>query len=585
MHQSFFSLLFQQKIIYKQTRFGGIVRIISGPEVLPDDSTLEGQGITDGSTIYIVIKPDREISLCIKHGPKEITCSVSNSMRVGSLKQQLMDGGTVGYEPDEFSLIVSADDITKDISLHDDSQPLHMYGVNDNTTIRIVRRSVTIQLVSPDGNKYSCTFPKTTTVNEMKEKLEPITGIFSSYARFQFPMGFIYFVQTGSQYRKLQGENPIGTILEDNDVIYCIEDIFVPQKQTAPVYYNNKTEIGRVGWSRNGEPVFSLKLRVQHQLGFPASSVDVTPEGNRVDYQSHYRINVMPNVSNLEEHKITDSSIAAEHENKIRLHVKMGPKEITCSMSSSVRVRDLKQKLIDGGTVGFEPDEFSLIVSADDNAGITEDISLHDDSQPLHLYGVNDKSTIRIISRSVMIQLVNPSGEIFYQRFPKAMTANQLKEKLQPLIDFFTLNTASTSQTLLCGPLTPRIGAIFFLQTGSRYRKLQGEERIGTILEDNGVIYCIEDLISYHARMVPVYHADPSKIEFRRQRQRGARYEAKKVEIGQVGWNYDETVLTLKLRVQHQLGFPVSCVDVKLINQPKAFRFSREAYPIEVNVS
>ena len=531
----------------------------------PDDSTLEERAIKEGQT---------------KLGPREVTCSMKNSVRVRNLKQQLIDGSTVGSDLSEFGLVEKGG-VTEDIPLHDESLPLHLYGVDDNTTIRIVSRSIMIQLVNPMGNIFYHSFPKTMTLNQLKEKMESTNGFFSSYGRPQFPMGIIYFLQTGSQYRKLQGEKQIGTILKDNDVIYCIEDIFVPQKQTAAVYYN-ETEIGRVGFSGNNENVFSLKLRVQHQLGIPASYVDVIPDNYTVDWQSLHRINVVPNISTLKQHGITDSCNAAKCDKEIILKVKLGPKEDTCSVKNSLRVRDLKQQLIDGGTVGYEPDEFSLIVSADDNDGTTEDISLNDDSQPLHLYGVDDNTTIRIVSRSIMIQLVNPRGERFYYTFPKTMTLNQLQEKLQSLIHFFTLIAIS------------RMGAIFFFQTRSRYRKLQGEEQIGTILEDNETIYCIEDLLSRPNHMVSVYYnhpeADPSKTEFRRARWSVEGYEAadlKKVQIGLVGWNCEETLLTLKLRVQHQLGSPVSCVDVKMNRHPdyQGFKFSNERYPTEINVS
>ena len=34
-------------------------------------------------------------------------------------------------------------------------------------------------------------------------------------------------------------------------------------------------------------------------------------------------------------------------------------------------------------------------------------------------------------------------------------------------------------------------------------------------------------------------------------------------EVGQVGWSVRDTALSLKLRAQEHLGFPVLCLDVK----------------------
>ena len=48
----------------------GSVRVIKGQEVLPDGSTLEEHGIIDGSTINIVIEPEKEINLIMKLSPK-----------------------------------------------------------------------------------------------------------------------------------------------------------------------------------------------------------------------------------------------------------------------------------------------------------------------------------------------------------------------------------------------------------------------------------------------------------------------------------------------------------------------------------
>ena len=62
------------------------VRMIKEQEVLPDGSTLEKHGIIDGSTVNIVIEPEKEINLKMKLGPKEFTHKVMSSVRVRKLK-------------------------------------------------------------------------------------------------------------------------------------------------------------------------------------------------------------------------------------------------------------------------------------------------------------------------------------------------------------------------------------------------------------------------------------------------------------------------------------------------------------------
>ena len=44
------------------------IRVNKAQGVLQDGSTLEERDITDGSTVNIVIEPDKEINLCVKPG-------------------------------------------------------------------------------------------------------------------------------------------------------------------------------------------------------------------------------------------------------------------------------------------------------------------------------------------------------------------------------------------------------------------------------------------------------------------------------------------------------------------------------------
>ena len=142
----------------------GAVRVIKGQDVLPDGSTLEKQEIIDGSTVNIVIEPDKEINLKIKLGPKEFTHKVMNSVRLRELKQQLIDGGNVGFSLEDLTLIVSADDnvdIIEDIPLDDESLPLHLCGVNDDMKLKVMGDKITIVLVTNFGYRYQKSFLNT----------------------------------------------------------------------------------------------------------------------------------------------------------------------------------------------------------------------------------------------------------------------------------------------------------------------------------------------------------------------------------------------------------------------------------------
>ena len=93
-----------------------------------------------------------------------------------------------------------------------------------------------------------------------------------------------------------------------------------------------------------------------------------------------------------------------------------------------MHICSLKQQLIDDGIVGLPLDMFSLMISADQKEGITEDLLFLDESLPLHLCGVHDKTTINIIGGRVTVQLVNAKGNKWYKTLPKTMTVNQMKK-------------------------------------------------------------------------------------------------------------------------------------------------------------
>lgn len=282
-----------QKIIHKQMKITGAVRVIKGQEVLPDGSTLDEHGIIDGSTVNIVIEPEKQVNLRIKLGPKEFTHKVKSSLRLRELKQQLIDGSNVGFT--NFSLIISSSEsaeITDDVPLEDALLPLHLYGVSNNSVIRIIADNIQIHLVTQRGHHWFKQFPRSMTIGQMQKAIRSVDYFFTidpGYATFNdttLLTDILLFLKDGDSYIKLDdGEAPIGAKLSDNNVVHFIEERFFSPWQMITVY-NQDDEIGSVGWSMQNRPqscknemALSLKLRVQDQLGFPVSCVDVMYNG------------------------------------------------------------------------------------------------------------------------------------------------------------------------------------------------------------------------------------------------------------------------------------------------------------------
>ena len=253
----------------------GAVRVIKGQEVLPDSSTLDEHGIIDGSTVNIVIEPEKEIILKIKLGGLESTQNVSSSVRVRELKQQLIDGGILGFKFKDFSLLVPCannDGIPANILLQDESLPLHLCGISDQTAIKILGGRVTIQLVNQKGKKWYKTFSKSITVAQMKQTILSADSIFGSDHK-NLVTDVWLFLECGDSYRELDDEATIGAVLSDNDIVYFIEDRFFPEAAMIPLRLGEK--IASVGYGVD-DTVLSVKLRTQAQFGFPVSCMRVS---------------------------------------------------------------------------------------------------------------------------------------------------------------------------------------------------------------------------------------------------------------------------------------------------------------------
>ena len=214
---------------------------------------------------------------------------MKSSVRVHDLKQQLIDDGSVGFSINEFQLILSAVDNHGNICLVDESLPLHLYAVGDNTIFGITTDKIRIHLVTQRGGHWFKQFPRSMTINQMKKAIMSVNHFFTidpNYATFDDPTlltDILLFRKHCDSYSKLDDdEAPIGAKLSNNDVVHFIEERFFNSWQMIAVYYQNK-DIGIVGWSKqndlNNETALSVKLRVQDQLGFPVSRVDVMYDG------------------------------------------------------------------------------------------------------------------------------------------------------------------------------------------------------------------------------------------------------------------------------------------------------------------
>ena len=259
------------------------VRVLKGQELLPNHNTLKECGFPDGSTVNIIVEPDKQINIILKLGPKRIHYSVNPSLRTRELKKQLVDGGVVGFASEEMALRLSTDNnatISADTWLSEDSLPLHLHGVSDNTVITVEGGIIMVKLVSQSGGVMYKTFRSNITIDQMK-------NIIQSHSSF-FDNGFLadiwLFRQVGISYIKIDGDScaPIGAKIKNNDVIHLLQNKFYQEDSLISVYMG-RSLIGRVGRNER-DTVLAVKLRVQGQFGHPVSSIDVESAGLSYSY-------------------------------------------------------------------------------------------------------------------------------------------------------------------------------------------------------------------------------------------------------------------------------------------------------------
>ena len=201
-----------------------------------------------------------------------------------------------------------------------------------------------------------------------------------------------------------------------------------------------------------------------------------------------------PNDTTLLQNRITDGctiKVRMETFKKVNLRMKLGPKFVTCTVMSTWLVRQLKEHLKYIGTIGLALDDYRLVISADDNNGISHSISLEDESLPLHLYVLEDKMTLRIIREKIMVELVTQGGHHFHKPFPKSMIIKQMKQMIISISSFFS-NTEYLTDIWL------------FVKNRDHYHKLEEEELIGTVLLHGDVVHIVEDRFYTDSQLVPV---------------------------------------------------------------------------------
>ena len=263
---------YSQKEIYRSGKVTGAVRILKGQEILPDDSTLVQHNISDGDTVNIVIEPEKQITVEVVCNLGTFKLKISNSLLVKGLKKKLIDSKLVTFLPREFNFETELSEHVTTI-LDDDSLPLHEYGIRYDCQLLVVKLYLFLTLLSQDrSRKLYKKVSKKTTVGQLKTIIiqyfcvEKDIDISMYISRDQ-----IEFMKVNSKPDALVGE-----VLSDGQTVCYLKEM-CDYSTCWPVMSGN-IEVGRV-YGDSQDTVGTVKLRIQDQLGIPASCIKVTKTG------------------------------------------------------------------------------------------------------------------------------------------------------------------------------------------------------------------------------------------------------------------------------------------------------------------
>ena len=250
------------------------MRLFREKYTIPDDSTLDDLNISDDDTINILIEPDQCVNIDVKCGPKTYQLETSLSIQIKELKQLLIKNNQVAllYEFFHLAMISSDDGVDRKTTLTDESLPLHLYGVQNGSTLKVIWPFILLNIVNTRNEMHYKCIPSDITIKELKKTIM-YSKPFSNQGHGSYD-NIMMFTKTGNNAYKILCENrkvTVGDLFSNHDTIYLTSDIFF--ENSYPLYYDGN-DIGKVGVGYE-ESVLSIKLRTQEQMGIPVSNIRI----------------------------------------------------------------------------------------------------------------------------------------------------------------------------------------------------------------------------------------------------------------------------------------------------------------------
>ena len=274
---------------------------------------------------------------------------------------------------------------------------------------------------------------------------------------------------------------------------------------------------------------------------------------------------MLPDDSTLVQHNISDGDtvrVLIEPERNIAVEVQCGPMVYRHEVNYSMTVKELKMFLIENNEVAFLEKDIGLIMQAT-NKDLKQELELKDDSMPLHYFTSDLIIKLKVIGPTIFIASQNPFGETTHHKIPKKGTVCDLKQiimkssSIPPFTDKMLkdsfLNDLMNLMKILLSQNNGKDISLFVTCGNDGYKKLDETDctPLGELLSDGDVVYYVEDnpFSNLDVCNWPVYHQKSNVGTVRCNRIQNTRYE---------------TVRTIKLRIQDEMGIPANRLTVYL---------------------
>ncbi len=260
--------------IFKELEIKSKVRLMWQNQPMEDCITLRALGITDDTTVQMIVEPDTQLKLTIETLKKgTVSVMLNDSSTVKDLIKKLSTSTLM------LTSMNANDFYFNQVQLSDEDLPFHFYGITDGSSItQKYEGSFKIQLV--DGRRHLflkyITLRASDTIKDLREK------VLETINRRSFRMvcedDIILFqsqnVMGNAIYNELDRDT--FTVAQSNiqprHTIVCIRYDFTGDKRyiaTINVFNNTAWHKKRVFGVFHMESVQSMKLKIQHQLHIP----------------------------------------------------------------------------------------------------------------------------------------------------------------------------------------------------------------------------------------------------------------------------------------------------------------------------